>query len=80
MKQIKENIVTMQMTYLMDERFVNFANDCKADAGRLSNKLLRGQKKFPKEQFTSSKTLSRACLPVSVTMQSTYRLSQRVEI
>ena len=53
MKQI-ENIVTMQMTYLMDERFVNFANDYKADAKALKQ-VIKGKKKFPKEQFSKLK-------------------------
>lgn len=53
MRQI-ENIVTMQMTYLMDERFVNFANDYKADAKALKQ-VIKGKKKFPKEQFSKLK-------------------------
>lgn len=53
MKQI-ENIVTMQMTYLMDERFVNFANDYKADAKALKQ-VIKGKKRFPKEQFSKLK-------------------------
>lgn len=53
MKQI-ENIVTMQMTYLMDERFVNFTNDYKADAKALKQ-VIKGKKKFPKEQFSKLK-------------------------
>ncbi len=53
MRQI-ENIVTMQMTYLMDERFVNFANDYKADAKALKQ-VIKSKKKFPKEQFSKLK-------------------------
>ena len=53
MKQI-ENIVTMQMTYLMDERFVNFTNDYKADAKALKQ-VIKSKKKFPKEQFSKLK-------------------------
>src|SRR3989344_6154408 len=44
MKQI-ENIVTMQMTYLMDERFVNFTNDYKADAKALKQ-VIKEKKRF----------------------------------
>ncbi len=50
MKQI-ENIVTMQMTYRMDERFVDFTNDFKADAKALK-KVISDKRKFPKEQFS----------------------------
>ena len=53
MKQI-ENIVTMQMTYLMDERFVDFTNDYKADAKALKQ-VIKEKKKFPKEQFSKLK-------------------------
>ena len=53
MRQI-ENIVTMQMTYLMDERFVDFANDYKADAKALKQ-VIKSKKKFPKEQFSKLK-------------------------
>lgn len=53
MEQI-ETIVTMQMTYLMDERFVNFANDYKSDARALSQ-VIKSKKKFPKEQFSKLK-------------------------
>ncbi len=52
-KQI-ENIVTMQMTYLMDERFVDFTNTYKADAKTLKQ-VIKDKKKFPKEQFSKLK-------------------------
>ncbi len=54
MKQI-ENIVTMQMTYLMDERFVSFTNDYKSDAKTLKQ-IIKSKKKFPKEQFSKLKS------------------------
>lgn len=54
MKQI-ENIVTMQMTYLMDERFVNFTNDYKADAKALKQ-VIKAKKKFPKDKFSKLKS------------------------
>lgn len=53
-KQI-EDIVTMQMTYLMDERFVNFTNAYKADAKALKQ-IIKSKKKFPKEQFSKLKS------------------------
>lgn len=53
MKQV-ESIVTMQMTYLMDERFVDFTNDYKADAKALKQ-VIKEKKKFPKEQFSKLK-------------------------
>ncbi|MFZ2522739.1 MAG: AAA domain-containing protein [Minisyncoccia bacterium] len=53
-KQI-ENIVTMQMTYLMDERFVDFTNTYKADAKALKQ-VIKEKKKFPKEQFSKLKS------------------------
>lgn len=53
-KQI-ENIVTMQMTYLMDERFVNFTNTYKADA-KVLKQIIKDKKKFPKEQFSKLKS------------------------
>ncbi|MBI1833471.1 MAG: hypothetical protein HYR90_01470 [Candidatus Andersenbacteria bacterium] len=53
MKQV-ENIVTMQMTYLMDERFVDFTNDFKADAKALKQ-VIKEKKKFPKDQFSKLK-------------------------
>lgn len=53
MKQI-ESVVTIQMTYLMDERFVNFTNDYKADAKALKQ-VIKGKKKFPKGQFSKLK-------------------------
>jgi very-short-patch-repair endonuclease len=53
-KQI-ENIVTMQMTYLMDERFVEFTNTYKADAKALKQ-VIKAKKKFPKEQFSKLKS------------------------
>jgi len=52
-KQI-ENIVTMQMTYLMDERFVNFTDIYKADAKALKQ-VIKSKKKFPKDQFQKLK-------------------------
>lgn len=53
-KQI-ENIVTMQMTYLMDERFVDFTNTYKSDAKALKL-IIKDKKKFPKEQFAKLKS------------------------
>lgn len=53
-KQI-ENIVTMQMTYLMDERFVDFTNTYKSDAKALKQ-IIKDKKKFPKEQFSKLKS------------------------
>ncbi|MDO8669108.1 MAG: DEAD/DEAH box helicase [Candidatus Buchananbacteria bacterium] len=50
-----ENIVTMQMTYLMDERFVGFTNDYKGDAKALKQ-VIKDKKKFPKEQFIKLKS------------------------
>lgn len=52
-KQI-ENIVTMQMTYLMDERFVDFTNTYKNDAKTLKL-IIKSKKQFPKEQFAKLK-------------------------
>lgn len=52
-KQI-ENIVTMQMTHLMDERFIDFTNDFKADAKALKQ-VIKDKKRFPKEQFSKLK-------------------------
>ena len=52
-KQI-ENIVTMQMTYLMDERFVTFTNTYRNDARSLKQ-IIKDKKKFPKEQFSKLK-------------------------
>jgi len=53
MKQI-QNIVTMQMTYLMDERFIDFTNEYKNDAKALKQ-VIKAKKKFPKEQFSKLK-------------------------
>lgn len=53
-KQI-ENIVTMQMTYLMDERFVDFTENYKADAKALKQ-VIKSKKKFPKDQFLKLKS------------------------
>ena len=53
-KQI-ENIVTMQMTYLMDERFVDFTSTYKSDAKALKQ-VIKDKKKFPKEQFSKLKS------------------------
>lgn len=50
-----ENIVTMQMTYLMDERFVEFTNTYKSDAKALKQ-VIKDKKKFPKEQFSKLKS------------------------
>lgn len=52
-KQI-ENIVTMQMTYLMDERFVDFTDTYKNDAKALKQ-VIKDKRKFPKEQFSKLK-------------------------
>ena len=52
-KQI-ENIVTMQMTHLMDERFVDFTNTYRADAKALKQ-VIKEKKKFPKDQFSKLK-------------------------
>ena len=49
-----ENIVTMQMTYLMDERFVNFTDAYKNTAKTLKQ-VIKEKKKFPKEQFLKLK-------------------------
>ncbi|MCK9393902.1 AAA domain-containing protein, partial [bacterium] len=49
-----ENIVTMQMTYLMDERFVDFTDSYKNDAKALKQ-IIKEKKKFPKEQFSKLK-------------------------
>lgn len=49
-----ESIVTMQMTHLMDERFVAFTNTYKADAKALKQ-VIKDKKKFPKEQFSKLK-------------------------
>lgn len=53
-KQI-ENIVTMQMTYLMDERFVDFTNRYRNDAKTLKL-IIKNKKQFPKEQFSKLKS------------------------
>lgn len=53
-KQI-ENIVTMQMTYLMDERFVEFTDNYRGDA-RALKQVIKGKKKFPKDQFSKLKS------------------------
>jgi len=53
-KQI-ENIVTMQMTYAMDQRFVDFTNTYKADAKTL-RLIINHKKQFPKEQFIKLKS------------------------
>ena len=53
-KQI-ENIVTMQMTYLMDERFVEFTNTYRNDAKTLKL-IIKNKKQFPKEQFLKLKS------------------------
>ncbi|MFA5061956.1 MAG: AAA domain-containing protein [Patescibacteria group bacterium] len=52
-KQI-ENIVTMQMTYLMDGRFVDFTSNNKADAQSL-RRVIKNKMQFPKEQFSKLK-------------------------
>lgn len=49
-----ESIVTMQMTHLMDERFVNFTDTHRNDAKALK-KVISEKKKFPKEQFSKIK-------------------------
>lgn len=49
-----ESIVTMQMTHLMDERFVDFTNNYRADAKTLKQ-VIKDKKKFPKEQFSKLK-------------------------
>ncbi|MDA2922191.1 hypothetical protein MYX07_02895, partial [Patescibacteria group bacterium AH-259-L07] len=49
-----ENIVTMKMTYLMDERFINFTDTYKNDA-RALKQVIKSKKKFPKEQFLKLK-------------------------
>lgn len=53
-KQI-ENIVTMQMTYLMDERFIDFTNTYKNDAKTLKL-IIKNKKQFPKEHFSKLKS------------------------
>ncbi len=52
-KQI-ENIVTMQMTYLMDERFIDFTRTYKNDI-RALKKLISEKRRFPKDQFAKLK-------------------------
>jgi very-short-patch-repair endonuclease len=49
-----ESIVTMQMTHLMDERFVDFTDTHRNDAKALK-KVISEKKKFPKEQFSKLK-------------------------
>ncbi|MEO6077617.1 MAG: AAA domain-containing protein [Candidatus Andersenbacteria bacterium] len=53
MKKI-ENIVTMQMTYLMDNRFIDFTETYAADARDLK-KIIKEKRKFPKDQFSKLK-------------------------
>jgi hypothetical protein len=50
-----ENIVTMQMTYLMDERFIDFVETHNKSDARALKRVIRGKKKFPKEQFSKLK-------------------------
>lgn len=54
MKQI-ESIVTMQMTHLMDERFIDFTEHYINDA-RALRKVIRAKKRFPKDQFSKLKS------------------------
>ena len=49
-----EELVTTQMTFLMDERVVNFTRNYKAEA-RVLRDIIRAKKQFPKEQFAKLK-------------------------
>lgn len=49
-----EGIVTTEMTYLMDERFINFAQKYKNDAKALKA-VIKSKKKFPRDKFAKLK-------------------------
>ncbi len=49
-----EDIVTTEMTYLMDERLVNFTQKYKNDAKALKA-VIKSKKKFPRDQFAKLK-------------------------
>jgi len=52
-KQIEE-LVTTQMTYLMDNRLINFYENNKADAKTLRD-IIKSKQKFPKNEFMKLK-------------------------
>ncbi|MBU4478842.1 MAG: hypothetical protein KKH34_07150, partial [Candidatus Omnitrophica bacterium] len=52
-KQIEE-LVTTQMTYLMDKRLINFYENNKADAKTLRD-IIKSKQKFPKNEFAKLK-------------------------
>lgn len=49
-----EDVVTTEMTYLMDERFINFTQKYKNDAKTLKA-VIKGKKQFPREKFAKLK-------------------------
>lgn len=49
-----EGVVTTEMTYLMDERFINFTQKYKNDAKALKA-VIKGKKQFPRDQFAKLK-------------------------
>lgn len=49
-----EELVTTKMTFLMDERVVNFTRNFKAES-RVLRDIIRSKKQFPKEQFAKLK-------------------------
>lgn len=53
-KKFIENLVTAQMTYLLDERVINFYEYNKATAKTLRD-IIRNKQKFPKDEFVKLK-------------------------
>ncbi len=53
MKQV-EDLVTTQVTYLLDGRLINFYENNKSDAETLRN-IIRNKQRFPKDEFTKLK-------------------------
>lgn len=53
MKQV-EDLVTTQVTYLLDGRLINFYENNKSDAETLRN-IIRNKQRFPKDEFSKLK-------------------------